>query len=210
MKKLLFGIIATVLFSFTGNAQKEIKLVDYGPYHNHILTIYFSKFNLKDEASLNIALDHLISIAINEYPGQFDNIDIPRIKNIFLNQTINGFDYFKIWNNRKNILLKEKLISQNIVQLMDDSYSGKYTYEKLLETVTAMQSLKTTNTNDANALTVLKSVLISSHNFWISNGTNTSNRLSTKDLADIGGALMFFESGPLSILAGAACSAFFP
>ena len=40
MKKLLFGLIATVMFAFVGNAQTFSPLENYGKLHNEYVNLF--------------------------------------------------------------------------------------------------------------------------------------------------------------------------
>ena len=202
MKKLVFGLIATVMFGFVGSAQNEIKLSDYGFYHNEFLSMYFSNYKLTEEMNINTFIDHSIALAKQKYSGKFENVDLKKLKGIFAGQTIKDFDYLKIWNNRKAELLSQNLLSPPIIQFIDDVNTNNYTIDEAIKLVTVLQNSKTISTSDANALIIGKSVMIASHNYWTSNGTNTTNEFTPKEVADFGCAIMFWECGPLALVAG--------
>lgn len=214
MKKLLFGLIATVMFGNLSFGQEEIKLTDYGKYHNELLSLYFSKYSIADEESTDTFFDNLMGLTKEKYPGKFDKVDVNELKSIFGRQKIINVDLTQIWNIRKKELENEKLLSPMIIQFADDIVEGKYSTSQVQEMILKLKNSKSISENDKNALIVLNSVLTDSQRYWASTSSDSNHsygkwKISERELADALGAFVWCYSGPMCVIMGVACSGFF-
>ncbi|MBS1782137.1 MAG: hypothetical protein JSS78_03640 [Bacteroidetes bacterium] len=127
-----------------------------------------------------------------------------------------GFAATTYWRSVLLNLLTEGKISQTLYDAFYPVFDASLTNEKMLE---AMNSIPTTglNTLDIQYLTVAKSVMNYSNNYWEkwrneNPNTPRAKRLSNgqKALAiDSIAAMGFFETGPFGVFIVAACSSAF-
>ena len=78
MKKMLFGLIATIVFGFVGKAQTFEPLENYGIHHNEYVNLFLnSGKSVSDYKDLNEFASAYYDIVSNKYP-QVDKKNIYR------------------------------------------------------------------------------------------------------------------------------------
>ncbi len=198
-------MIATVLFTSLTFGQSTIKYSDYGFYHNEALSSFTNKYG-ENQKDINLIIDESIKLMQIKYPQLFNDIDGTTIKNLFVVKSANDFDYKKIWNSGKENFYKNGKVSRKIIDLIDTIVNNDKTYE---QAITAMDNFESSNrltADESNYLTAVKSVLVSSNQYWNSAMVNRHRPGSATLIADFAGAGMFLWSGPVAAICGFACS----
>ena len=136
MKNLLFGLIATVLFSFTGNAQSDFD--SFGLKHNKVLEVILMKCD-KNINKTNV-FDISKSIVLENFPEykntqfiQFDDYSSPEIllSQVSKKGLINPILYNLNTNNQVRAhLYSEKIFDFYLGELRVETKSGWFV-EKL-------------------------------------------------------------------------------
>lgn len=199
MKKLLFGLIATVMLTNLTFGQSTIKFSDYGFYHNEVLTEFTKKYG-ENQKDIDFVIDESIVLMKIKYPELFNDIDGLTIKKMFAVKNANDFDYKKIWNSNKEALYSNKVITKKIGDLINAIIEKNYSYE---QAISAMDDFKRSNkltSDESNCLTAIRSVLVSSNQYW--NSTAGKQRAGSATLiADFAGLAMFGWGGPVAVVA---------
>ena len=209
MKKLLFGLIATVMLSNLSFGQNQLNISDYGKLHNICIESYYKKYgtDIKD-TNIKEMLNNQLLIMQAQYPEQFKNLDINDLYNYFAPfNSVKDFNLSVMWGNYKSKIMKKGDIPIGIIDLMDDLTKNTYDYDTVVLKVQTLKKDPSLNDTDIKRLNIFLNVLESSNQLWNSKTgkRDVPCRYSTI-ICDAGGSLMFFYCGPLSIVCGACCS----
>lgn len=201
MKKVIFGLIATVFLSNLSVGQNiDINNPDnYGAIHNEIVSSFkkagktVSQYSTKE-----LFIEDIYKLSVSKYP-QIENFN--NVKGL----SSNFFTDFKKPDFDTNL-------NQNITRLYQDKKISKILFDNLKiiiaeksfdKSIEIINNLEKVNldSNDKLALKIFKSVLISSNQYW-SSTSSTARIKYCREIADGLGALIWFYSGPFSIVAG--------
>lgn len=210
MKKILLGLVATVMLSVTANAQtSEIKLSEYGFYHNEGVALFQKNYD-KVPSDSKEALQNFTDLLIKKYPSRFEKVDVNLLYTKFYGMNSLNFDIKKLWANNKVEFISKQKVSIQFTTLINEIVEKELGFEQISLKLTDFKSQNKLSTNDLNALEVFESVLKSSNEYWTSTSLSTGKAKpgSKAIAADCLGALMFCYSGPGSIIMGGVCSLF--
>lgn len=198
MKKLLFGLIATVFFGLGVNAQ--IKAEDYGKYHNDLINHFNSLGkSINDYKTIDEFTNDFYSVSIEKYPELKNDDEFLNFKKSFYKDfsSVERTTHFKI---KVKELYISKSISKytydNLIKIIDSN-----SYETALEIISEMEKSKNLKDAELNSIKAFKSVLISSNSLW-----NISGKKDNTDeviIADALGVIIWWYTGPFSAAAGA-------
>ena len=210
MKKVIFGLIATVLFLNLSSGQNTISYKEYGFYHNEAL-LEFTKKHGENQKDVSFIVDESIKLMQIKYPNIFKDTDGSEIKKLFEVQSANEFDYKKIWNSNKETFYKNNKISERVGDLIDKIVNNNSSYDEAIGLMNNFEKSNKLTLEETNGLIAVKSVLISSNEYWnqakSSGTTEERHRAGSATLiADFAGAGMFMFAGPVAAICGFACS----
>jgi hypothetical protein len=191
MKKLVFGLIATVMISALSFGQSEVKFSDYGFYHNEGLRLYNKQFDINNEKDLNSALDNMAKVLEENYPEKFSNLDVAKLKTLYEGYTTKNVNVNKIWNDRKEVMYEEKTLPHEIGNLMDSLLSGNVSYEDALVSINDLKKNENLTAKNINTLVIMESILKSSYSYWTLNSYRSPHGAA---FADLCGAIIFSET----------------
>lgn len=195
----------------TLNQLNQIPINDYGFYHNEGLILYYKSQNGTKETNADLIIDKIASELQTKYPQNFDKTNLSEIKTAFKDINPQNFDIVTFWNNNKEKLYTTQKLSPKIGTLVDQIIEKNMSYNQYMHEIQTLKEGNTLSIQEQNSLIVFENVLKSSNEYWnsLGNFTNKTNKPGSKAiLADGMGALMFVYSGPMSIIAGCACSLF--
>jgi len=213
MKKLLFGLIATVTVTNLSFCQTEIQISDYGKIHNEIIELYYKNYGTDfKNVDFKTLLSNELNLMQNAHPDLFEGVDITDLNNSFaIFKSINEFDFLLFWNNYKSKIMQEKEMSSIMIEFMNDISKNNYDYQSLKSKIEKLKNNTNLSENDTKSIAIFSNILESSNDLW-SNQTFNSN-LSRGNccndriiLMDCAGGLMFLAAGPVALLNSAACS----
>ncbi len=207
MEKVIFGLIATILFLNLSFGQNEINFNEYGFYHNEALS-EFTKKHGENQKDVSFIVDESIKLMQIKYPNIFKNTDGAEIKKLFVVNNANEFDYKKIWNSNKETFYKNNKIPRRIGDLIDKIVNNDSSYDEAIELTTNFKKSNKLTLEESNGLIAVKSVLVSSNQYWNSTATMAKKQRpgSATLIADFAGAGMFMFTGPVAAICGFACS----
>ena len=215
MKKLLFGLIATIIVSNLSFAQEVIKPSEYGFYHNEAVKVYnenylqgnISKMNGKDAKQV---ITDLLTLMKQKHPKQFENVKISEYLQYFETPAKGNFDFFENWKNNKEIYIKNGFITKKVSLLLDDVIANGKDYKSIMNIVEVFKANNQLDENEKKCITVFQSVIENSNTLWYESNTFGKKNPCTPRtiIADAATSAMFFYGGPFGILAGAASSLF--
>jgi hypothetical protein len=208
MKKILFGLIATVMFTGLSFGQSVIKFSDYGLYHNEVLTDFSTKYG-ENQKDVDFIIDEGLKIMQIKHPELFKNVDVLLIKRLFVVKNTNEFDFKKIWNTNKGNLSQNN-IPLKVVGLIDEIVNNDLQYDEAIAKMDNFEKTNKLNSEEFNSLVAIRSVLVASNQYWNSvlakNGSAKPKPGSKTLIADFAGAAMFCFTGPVAAICGFACS----
>ena len=191
------------MFSAVSSAQ--IKLSDYGFYHNEALSLYY-KNHIGKSTDYTQIIDEMTKLMQGKYPSLFKDGDNSKAKALMASYSINKFDFKSFWNTNKNYFYKTYNLYQRICLIVDNILNNNLTYEQSMKLISEFKSKKDLTTNESNSITVMESVLSNSNIYW---NSSPNARPGTKAIiADMAGGLLFWEGGPFGVFAAGAMSAF--
>lgn len=215
MKNLLFSIISIVL-STASYAQKEIKPSEIGLYHNEAIKLYAEKYiNTNSNLSgftIETVTKGMLSELKDKYPDEFKNADVKDVLEYYRDyKTISDYDFQKNWEKNKFNYKSKGYLSELTFNLIDESVKNNYDVEKLSLVIKEVKASSKLSDKDKLSLEVAESVLNSSNELWITSKYNMKSKRKNWCnqqiiISDAATSLMFFASGPLSIIAGAVSS----
>jgi hypothetical protein len=211
MRKVIFGLIATVLMVNLSWGQNNMNFNDYGYYHNEALSEFVLKHG-QDQTRIDFILDEGLKLMIDKYPNIFSNASLKGVKEFFNVNETKDFNFKNLWNNNKNIILKELKIPAEIYPLMDELINKEYDYETMIMKIQNFEKNEKLTNDGKNLIIVLKSVLISSNDYWNSYYKKNSASLrrhrpgSATLIADFMASGCFLFTGPVAAIAGFAAS----
>jgi hypothetical protein len=205
MKKILFGLIATIFFGFLGNSQTFEDFDNYGKLHNEYVTLFLnSGKKVSDYKNLNDFANDYYDVVAKKYPLIEKNKFLTELNNVFLKE------FYANNNNAttlKNLIKKmndEKKISKPVYDKLSLIIDSQDDYPKINELTEEILSLNLTDF-ERNSMRVFKSTLENSNTLW----TNYSSKLKKGSMTIIGdciGAFVFCYIPPLAALAGGSIS----
>lgn len=208
MKKILFGLITTFMFTVLSYGQGVIKFSDYGLYHNEVLSDFSNKYG-ESQKNVDFIIDEGLKIMQIKHPELFKNVDVAAIKKLFVVKNSNEFDFKKIWNANKNEV-SNKNIPLRLIGLIDTIVNNDLPYEEALSKMNDFEKSNVLTSDELNCLVAIRSVLVSSNQYWNSvlqkNASAKAKPGSKTLIADFGGAAMFCFTGPVAAICGFACS----
>lgn len=214
MKKLIFGLIATVLFSISGSSQ--IKPSDYGFYHNEAIKLYNEKYlkgdiNNLSKTNFEKMTNDMLELMKEKYPNEFKNVNTSQLKNHFdYSLSLDKYDFSLNWKKNKEDYIKKGYITQKISYLIDDITINGKDYNDIVKIITIFKSENTLTERETNSVLVFESVLLASNNLWtesnIFNKTKKNPCTPRVLISDAGVTVCTWYFGPLSAIAGAASS----
>ncbi len=169
MKKILFGLIATVLFTSLLFGQNNI---DIGKLHNEVLSVYYQQHGNEDIVDLVKLNNDLFQINAKMYPEEFKDItpeDIEKFTlDLFGTSDAKNFNY----RNRINYLLDLSVTQGHISidlcviykTILAETLSKDAAFKKMDDFL--MNS--NVSTKDKQSIALLKSMYIASDQFWTS------------------------------------------
>lgn len=207
MKKVIFGLIASVLFLNLSFGQNTINFSEYGFYHNEAL-IEFTKKHGENQNDVSFIVDESIKLMQIKYPNIFKDTNGSEIKELFAVKSANEFDYKIIWNTNKETFYENNRIPRRIGDLIDEIVNSDSSYDEAMELMTNFEKSNTLTSEETNGLIAIKSVLVSSNQYWSSKATMAKKHRpgSATLIADFAGAGMFMFTGPVSAICGFVCS----
>ena len=195
-----------MLFSLNGNSQTEIKLTDYGFYHNEALSLYYKKQAGVKSKDFNQILTEMNLLMQNKYPSLFTNIDSSKATELMTSYNINRFDFKYFWNDKKEDFYQNYNVSRRVGLVIDNILNNNLSYEESLKLINDFKSQKDITNDELNYITIMESVFINSNSYW---SINPSAKPGTKAIiADVAGTAIFFYTGIFAVIAGGAMSAF--
>ena len=210
MKKLLFGLIATLFvinFSWGQIGSRE-----FGKVHNELVLEYLKNnvsFDL-NKVKMNDLINEFIRNFEIKYPNAISENDKKKVLEIFKNYTFaSEFTYSGFLRENKDSLLKNNEISKNIYDFLSDTDSKNIDYELIKSEISNYQSIDGISSSDSFAFEVANSVANSSNDLWNSNTGSVMNRNHCNGriiISDTGAALMWFAVPAVSLIAGACSS----
>ena len=187
--------------------QNSIKFSDYGFYHNEVLSDFTKKFG-ENQKDVNFIVDESIKLMQIKYPEIFKDMNGAEIKKIFAVKSSSEFDYKMIWNNNKEEFYKNNKIPRRVGDLIDKIVNNDSSYDEAIEMMNNFEKSNKLTLDEANGLVAIKSVLVSSNQYWNSTMAIAGKHRpgSATLIADFAGAGMFMWSGPVAAICGFACS----
>lgn len=193
------------MLAFNGNAQTEIKPSEYGFYHNEVLSEFTKKYG-ENQNDVNFILDKSIELMKIKHPELFKDVDASEIKKLFVVKSTSDFDYKKIWNSNIEKYYNDETNPKIIVDLVTFIVNEDSTYDQAIRKLDDFEASNKLTTNELNSLTAVKSVLVSSNEYWNA-GFASRHRPGSKTLvADFAGLAMFGWGGPVACIASFAMS----
>lgn len=193
--------------------------IEYGEWHNKALDLYYK--NNPNITKINFAD---ASIKVANYLNQEDSSLFGQVDVKTLNTRYDDFKQFESLNTKTyaNSLNPEISILLDYLLMKKGISQNNYTFlsEKILQTDDEIESKLNNIDNyvstndlsdiDKNQMEVVKSILISSNIYWSNSTTSAVSKGDPKSravlVADAVGALIWWETGPGSIIGGAVCS----
>jgi hypothetical protein len=194
MKNLIFGMIATVMFLNSSFGQSSIKYSDYGFYHNEALSDFTKKYG-ENQKEISFIVDEGIKLMQTKYPEIFKDVN-----------NVTEFDHKKIWNTNKEEFYKNNKIPRRVGDIIDKIVNANSSYDEAIVMIDDFEKSNKLTLDEANGLIAIKSVLVSSNQYWTSNVTGKHRPGSATLIADFAGAGMFMFAGPVAAICGFACS----
>jgi hypothetical protein len=185
MKKLLFGLIATVMFGFAGNAQESSKNpYDYaGKIHNDVLDVFFKKY-YKPKMSFDEISQITKKLFLNnddfiKYFGENDYSKINFTKD-YMNETIKDLpNQFKNiiskYSQDENLNLYLNEYIRGVLKFMNDDYPEKMVYNYVIEfeDIILKSSL---NEEQKKQILISTSITRFSNYYWNNSGVTSFKR----------------------------------
>lgn len=207
MKKLVFGLIATVfMFNFS---LGQIKSSDFGKIHNELVTAYLNKnkdLNLNNVKMIDV-VNEFIKNFESKYPNTITENDKKEIMEIFKNYSYAlDFSYSEFLTKNKESLLKNGRISKNIYDFLVITNTENINFDAIKNEISKFQNMNNLLKSDVFAFEVANSIAISSNELWNTNNSHTQRRVNHCNgriiISDTGAALCFLGAGPVSLIAG--------
>lgn len=212
MKKLILGLIASFSFGLSGFAQNQIKPEDFGFYHNVGLELLRDSKSQWVNKDVNEILDFAAKQMAIKYPNLFSDVDLNELHRIYEGQVYGKFGYedcIAIWEKNKQYYIKNNKLSSVSAKVMDKIITENLSVEEALKEFENALNNKDLNEIDVYCLTVGKSLLKGSDEYWTANPNSyTKAKPIRSRIADLMVGLIFCESGPLSLIAGFTASEF--
>lgn len=203
MKKLLFGLIATIMLSVSSFSQSysNLKPEEYGKIHNEIVDLFeksgkdFSQYI--DYKTFLVDLKNLVD---NKYPNLVTNENINELYSKFV-KDISKPDFNVNFKENLERLYSKKTISTELYQGMKKIMESNSFNEKIL-IINSLKKLNLTQT-ELNSLIVYDSILHSSQQYWETARVTREDQIIA---ADALGGFIWFYTGPWAVLAAGAYS----
>lgn len=209
MKKLVFGIVATVLLanlSFGQDLNKFIPADMYGTYHNELLQIYFEKYNSGKDKDIKVLYYQMLeefeklhpNVVSDEEKKFYEN----RLNEVFGSNTkFSEINFNEIYNKAARKYYAPAL-QDFFIDILKRNDSPEVTNEK----ISILKEDKTLTPNDLNEITKFESIYKSSEIFWKDRlpNTNVSNRCNPHHQILLADAFGLFMGGWTSLLLSAA------
>ena len=215
MKKLVFGLIATVIFGLTGNAQapsNDDNPYDYiGVIHNEVITEFF-KQNDTPNMSIEDILTKIRPIILknelykSKFGSEYSSISPEQVKN-----------YMPDVSNNFNTVVNDTKFSEEAKSMLNEllnSLSGANDFDKVYESVVSFENRviesKLSNSEKEIVLCSSSVARYSSYLWLVENPKPTySNSLSSRTrwwsiVADVAGGILGSGGGIAGAAAGAA------
>lgn len=202
---MLFGLIATVMIGFVGNAQTFEKFEKYGTLHNEYVTLFLnSGKKVSDYKNLYEFVNDYYEIVSKKYPQIDKNVFISEFKSTFLEDFISNGDSIITFKNLLKKMKEENKISKNVYEKMCQIIDNRDDYTKLLKLTDEVLNLELSSF-ERNSISVFKATLENSNTLW----TNLSSKMKPGSMTIIGdciGAFVFCYIPPVAALAAGAIS----
>ncbi|WP_298397323.1 hypothetical protein [Flavobacterium sp.] len=212
MKKLFFGLIATVMFGFVGNAQSNSKNeYDYlGVIHNEVLSEFFKQFKTPN-MSIEEILTKIKPVVLEnqKYKSKFGS----KYYAITTNQVK---QYMPDIANNFNTLVDDQKLSFEAKEFLKEllnSFEGATDFDKIYKNVISLEdriiASKISNSEKEFVLGATSIARYSSYLWLVENPNPTfTNSLSGRFrwwsiVADIAGGVLGIPGGAAGIAAGA-------
>lgn len=199
MKKLLFGLLATVAFlsnSF-GQNNEFLKSELYGKYHNEFLKIYYEKYSNVKDKDFKIMFNDILSEFEKKYPdlisAQEKEFYAKRVDEIFGSNTkLTNLNFNDIFNRAA-----KKYYSPKLQEFLIDILNKNESPDIITDKISILKNDKTLSIIDLEEVKKFESVYISSQLYWENDFSNTENVVSKYKcnphhqafLADAGGMM---------------------
>lgn len=198
MKKLIFGLLATVLFGLIGYSQTNnfTPSSKYGELHNEFLKITREKFIINE----NSTIQEMFYFIVNEYNMKYSN----ELSDAELNFYIERINYAFGVNRKIKSLTSEgmneaynkgvqKYGTQKLYAFQNDLLKRNESFEITLNKLNSLNKNNDLTVTEIDDINKMVSVLKASNEFWLVVYPNTqvvANRCSPiaqRCLADLGG-----------------------
>jgi hypothetical protein len=184
MKNLLFGVIATVLFSNLSFGQDQLNFIKpemYGNYHNELLKLYSDKYSYEEIPAFSILYDNLKKEFDILHPNVLSDAENQFYKNRLIEvlgneTTLNSANYEYL--TTKGI---KKFYNPKIQIVLIDLLVNPKNPEEVINNLNILLNDESMNSNDVNEIKKLLSVYTSSIEFW---KDNTSFKYDAKKKCD--------------------------
>ena len=210
MKKLIFGLIATVFM--LNLSWGQINSREFGKIHNELVLEYLNNnkdFDLNKVKMIDLINEFIKNFEI-KHPNAITENDKKEILEIFKNYTYaSEYTYSGFLKDNKDYLLKNNKISKNIYDFLSNTDTKNVNYELIKSEISKYQNTKGISNADIFAFEAANSVATSSNDLWNSNTTLAKARNHCNGriiISDTGAALMWFAVPAVSLIAGACSS----
>lgn len=169
MKKLVFGIIATVLLSNLSFGQDTIKFIPanmYGAYHNELLQIYFEKYSSGKDKDIKVLYYQMLeefeklhpNVVSDEEKSFYEN----RLNEVFGSNTkISEMNFNEIYNKAAKEYYPPAM-QDFFIDILKRNDSPEVTNDK----IKILKENKSLTPNDLNEIAKFESIYAASQIFW--------------------------------------------
>ncbi len=141
-KKIVFGLIATVMVTNLTFCQTELQISNYGKIHNEIIELYYKNYGSDfKNVDFKTLLSNELNLMQNAHPDLFKGVNINDLNNSFtIFKSINEFDFSLFWNNYKSKILEEKEMSNIMIEFVNDISKNNYNYKSLTSKIEKLKN----------------------------------------------------------------------
>jgi hypothetical protein len=210
MKKLVFGLIATVMLSVCSFGQKSENFEEYGMLHNDCVNLFLSSGkSISDYKNLDDFAKDYYKMVLEKFPsiGFTEEEFLVEFKKTFLDSFNESGSSRIAFENQLLKLYDEKMITMPFYKTVIEIMNSEGEYNKILNLIDEIQKTEL-NDYEKKSIGIFKSVFESSNSLW-TNYNGSSSKLKDGSWTIIGdavGALVFCYIPPLAAVAAGGIS----